>query len=692
MKLQPAARKLFLVLIKLSLALSSFAMAQQLKKDPEFKIPLYFDVIGDGVKVSPLVLRWDLSDAKTLKIGNVQLNESTFDFSVLPAGLLDDSLKTILRTPSERSEYMLVLRWPKGLMQRGGNLETYSKSGRLIWAREIKKTDLIEWQDQLKTWKEKIRNQKGSKVDLQKFDEGPFWKSLVAVRNFRQEKQPFFNLEEPFRMCLTDDLDGGLRSRLCTRLLVSKKIKKAIKGEPPLSSFESADIRFVPVERSPEPPRVIAFNDLQQLKGEKPVKMGTAVQFYAETSSGLSYDFFAKPTPMNIVEIVKEPSGMAKVTAWGYKPNVEVKDLPRAQTFLEKWVGPAWYQTIGDLREFWEFQFDPTQPEVDTSGEGGGIFTLVFSIDKLPTEEDRPYLRSSSLDGTYSDGSKFYVKAPAKVKLSTQMNSVELDEPDQKIWKWRFGAKNQGEMNRSYLNVDNGENTFRAYREIYRGFPGDISARISGIVTSTNSLILLGEVDAVYWFETVLGSSNSLLSRDRWGVSASYFDSLTQLNFGSYTDTFTNTDFALKYRLAPGLWSRDESWGVQVGTSYLGYSIFQAQFFGAGVFWIRSLPKVLDDLLNLVPYFRKPKFMDFEFIYYPTIAGGTSTPLNFGTGLGNWHLDFKGKIMWSKHFYTDASAGIKQVDINNAVNLATLKNVELRLTSFFGTFGFGYSF
>jgi hypothetical protein len=656
--------------------------------DPDFNIPLRFDVIGDGVKILPMSLQWEINSQDQLKIGEVVFDPKSFSLGIFQLGRLDRRLEALFENSSEREEWVLLGRWPFGVFQEGGIIEAYSKSGRVLWSREFNRSDLKNWQDQLKDWKEKfLRKIKKTSSNSARDLEGlPLWSTNFGLRSFRQEKSPFFNLEEPFRLCVSQETEDGFHTKLCTRLLETQKL--------PQNKMRnmSGGIRLAPVERLPEPPRVIAFGESQPLQGQREVRPGVPVQFFAQNSVGMSFEFLAKPTRFNLVEMVKQPNGLAKVTAWGSKPNAKVIDLPRNSTFLERLVGPPFYQSAGDLREFWEFEFDPSKPHIDMSGQGGGLFSFNFEISKLPTENQRLYLRSDTLDDTYVDGTKLIVKSKKNLRVSSKMKSLEEDDSNKQTYVWRFSAPQSGQMNRSYIFVEEGSETHRAYRELYRGYPGDVTVRASLIAGSNGNLIYLGEGSFNYWFESLGGWNNSLLSRDRWGVQATYFQSLVPLTFGSRSDTLSNTDADLRYRFTPGLWSRDDTWGMEFATSYVSYSLWQTELYGGGIFWNRSFPRALDDLLNLVPLLRKPKFFELQLDYFPVSSAPDVTPNNFGSGLGNWHLNFRGKILWTKTFYMDATAGIKQFDLRKNVNSSTVKKLDFQLTAFFGSIGMGFEF
>jgi len=641
----------------------------------DYNVPLRFDVIGDGVTFLPLRLDWDLSQSDDLLISGERFNNQSFFIGLFQVMQLDRPLRAVLAA-KEGQQWALVARWPKGLMPNNGQLEAINRSGKVLWKREVQPKDLEDWQTTLSTWKTRLKLKPQDDVSNR-----ILFNTNLGILDFNKTEQPFWELQEAFRLCLSAELDSGLMSRMCSRFLETTDVK-------------GLGIRFNPVARTAEAARVIAFNEAAQLRDSKEVELGKPVQFFAELASGASYEFIAKPWRFNVAEMIAVDSGQVKLTGWGPKPSGLVKELKTQDLgVLEKMIGTWWSQTIGDQRQFWETRFDRAHPNVGIPGEGGGLFVQNFTIAKLPTEKHRPYLRKKSLAVTYVDGTKFFGKASPGLRVSSSMNSMRTLTDGSGEFQWNFGAKSKGVENRSYILVNDGKDTFRAYREIYRGYPGEVSGRLSGIYDSGGSVLLMGELATSYWFESLFGWSNSLLSRDRWGVSAKYFQSINPLVLGPFTDNLTYTDVDLRYRFSPGLWSRDETWGMEFSYSQVSFTPFQFAEVGGGLFWARSMPKVFDDLMDLVPLFRYPKWVDMEFKYYPMTLTSTITPLNLGSGYGNWQLNFHGKIMWTKTFFGELGFGIKEIDVVRSQVTNFLANQqEMQLTSFYGTMGLGLSF
>lgn len=648
----------------------------------DYPIPMRFDVIGDGVEVKSLMLDYDLAESggKSLRMGNIHFDDSSFYAALMPANRLDTKLAQLLPKSAER-EWIFVLTWPTNLVT-DGNLEVISRTGRVLWSQQIGKKEIEEWASQQQQWRETLIAAKFSNEEIQN---SPVFKTSFGIRDAKNKDVPFWNLEESFRFCLTSSKGAG-QTRLCTAQYQVRKNKDQIKFE------------FVP--KSPTPARVILYNEAGPLTKYEEVKIGKPVQFYAELSTGASYEFFSIPLALQLVEMT-EVKGTQRVFVVGEGEF----PLQKIRVVREEYVSSftemlGWQQTIGELKRYWEAEINREQSFIMIPGDGGGAFKQEFVITKLPREEIRPYMKRRTINSTYVDGAKIFLQKQRSLLASSEMNSAEQDEDDKSKVTWRFGATERGQYNRSHLLLTEGDTTYKAYYELYKGYPREISARMTGILGSGNNFILMSEVAFNYWFEDIFGWTQYYLSRQRWGFSGKYFKSLTPIkiattNSGPLSSNLESITAELKYRLEPGLWNRDESWGLLAGFQRVSYEQFEADMLGAGIFWARSMPKVFDEFLNRAKFMRYPKWVDMEFIYYLKGMAADSqlrSPFSNSGSIGNWSLNFHGKVLWGKNVFGEAGFGIKQYDFNKVFTSGAIRSLNFKFTSFYGTVGMGVSF
>jgi hypothetical protein len=633
-----------------------------LVRELPFNRPLRFEVLGDGVEVPPMELEYDLSQAGTLKIAGIDIEPKSMFALLIDGKGLDARLTPTLAAAEARQKYF-IFSWPELLIPEG-QLEMISRSGKVVWSLNVNADVKKSWQTQLKIFRDKMAGAGVSKADIEAAKLSQI--SLAVPVNSNPRKNFVGVQHEPYRFCLSKTEENGY-SRLCTSLYETHRNGKAFK------------IVLFPISKSPA--RVIAFNEVAPLQKSFTVTKGQLVQFFAEIESGISYEFVGEPSPINLVEMIADKGGeRASLTAWGPKPMQVAEDLNVEETgyFTEVF---GFQQTIGDLRNFWQTKISLKNPVIYLPGIGGGCFKQKFVITKLPDESLRIFADENTIDTTYVDSSKIFARKRRDLLVSSSQNSLKVEE-DESNFTWYFGAKNRGKTNKSYLLLKDGDRQFKVYHEMYKGYPREISSRMSGIISSEGKMVLMGELAFQYWFQDVMGWNNYYLSRHRWGVNAKYFQSLSDFALGNVSELLKVTTVDLKYRFTPGIWNRDETWGALLGYEQIQYSTFTLPIFGGGVFWARSMPRVFDELFNIVPLMRYPKWVDAEFIYY-FLPGNTGIQVN----IPNYALNFHGKVMWTKSFFGEAGFGLKQYNIDD-------KNRRRNLTfgSLYGTAGLGLNF
>lgn len=673
---------LFLVFIgALLLTGSSFA------QENEFTIPMRFEIVGDGVDLGPLELDFDLEAQNSLRMGDILINSKTVEVQI---GTVNDLSPALLpyMTEEEREDAYLVMRWPEPLLTEGV-VEAISQSGRVLWKAQLTKQEMHRWKD----FQSELRDRVGDKMRRSEVDAIPMMNATWAFKSFLRNNADFVNTTDPFRFCLTQNREDG-QSRLCL----------------PYMEFLRKD-RRISLQKTPEPvkPARIILNQKQSaLKIRQAVKPGSTIQFLADLSEGHIYEFTTKPPQINIEELVRQSPNLVKVVGYGQVPSQAHLVLnPKKKNFLIESIG--WDQTIGDFREFWETKMAEDNPTLYFRGDAGGMFRQDFKIKRLPREEIRPWLHRRTLPGTYVDGKSLYGIKSAKTQIASTEQFVEMKGAGPDEFKWNFLANNRGEMNESRLIIRDGKETFKAYAELFKGFPGEVGFRVPLILGTGGNFLVAGEIAGNYWLDSLGGWQNYYLSNQRWGFGAKLMQTLTNQKLMSrsndnpdfnkeYSSALRTFALDLKYRLTPGLWNRDETFGLILGFNKADYDFFNASMIGTGAFWARSMPKVFDDLINKFPFMRYPKFVDMEFIYYLSALNKDVATLRQGGGsIGNWALNFHGKVHWKKSFFGEAGFGMKSLDylfLNKADTGGTFETERYgyRFFAVYSTVGLGYQF
>jgi len=245
---------------------------------------------------------------------------------------------------------------------------------------------------------------------------------------------------------------------------------------------------------------------------------------------------------------------------------------------------------------------------------------------------------------------------------------------------WLVQDLEPGMWQKRNLLLNKGELQNVAYHEIYRGFSTEVSTRLTGILVSEeakNEIVFLGELAAGHWFERIFGWQSYWFSDRRWGLYGKYFSTLT--NFGGRIN-LNAINLDLKYRLTPGIWNEDATLGLIMGFQSVQFNKGRANMLGFGGLWARKMPKVFDEIFNILPWFRFPKWVDMEIIYYPL---SLDPKVQIGNNL---NLTFHGKMQFTPRIYLEAGFGLKVLDFVKTRQTKTAGIIT------FGTGGLGYNF
>jgi hypothetical protein len=637
-------------------------------RDDQYDKPVFYDSMENLLPTMDLEYDLSLEGGKSFRIGDVVISPQTFFVALLPVGKFHSRMTQVVGRDDAR-KMALVLRWPQPLWAEG-TLEVISRTGTVLWKESINEAKKKAWSESLADWQRGLIAA-GVKT---KFPDTSVFGTDYGVLD--PEQKGFRPRDESFRFCLSQ-ARGRSRSSLCSQRYVLRRGK----------TLTLAKVKTVVT------PRVLLGGEAAPLTLTKPVPKDAPTSLYADLANGESYEFVSLPNKLNLMDVSsgKTPDQL-RVVGFGTRPTVPSTILnPDSYSNITKAIG--FESTIGDMRKFWQISISAEDPKIYLPGVAGGVFAQRLDVSEVPRANARPYLDARTPKGTYIDGMKVYGQRVANSKIGSTENEIEIHEDDPTKFTWFFKATERGQLNRSYLNLEYEGQQYKAFYEIYKGFPRELSLRLSGLLAASGSMVFLGEVAYNHWFEDVFGWTNYTLARQRWGLSAKYFRSFTQLYAGkvrvpptgtpytivdSYTDlVVANVD--LKYRLSPGLWNRDETVGVMLDYQKLQFASMEAPMIGFGAFWARSMPKVFDDIFNIVPLMRHPKWVDMEFIYYPLSMSPTIVLQT------NFALNFHGKVMWTKHWFGEAGFGLKRYAMSNGVQAAALN-------TFYGTVGLGLSF
>jgi hypothetical protein len=644
------------------------------KNKPDY-IPLFFDPGKNGVIYAHQEIEYDLTNPLILRIGPLdvtaagvvmRMSRETGEFTEVEFGL--DMQKRLANM------YMISFQWPVDLIP-DGVVELFNDEGKVLWRKE-------GTEEQIAAWKKYVSSetQKRAKTDGEEKSDGPEEARVGAFRlKITGHDQssfglfgkdifdiPVWKITEPFRFCVTKDAPEG-RIALC-----SKRYRFVRKGGRYQVIAESKNVV----------PKVMVNDKPVTLKGSAVfIDVKKPIKFAALMGNGTYFEFVSFPKRITVVDMVlNEETNQVEVIGFGPPPIGEIERIQRHGK--DYWDFLNFQATIGDFRQFWKANFPAQGGALYLRGYGGAPFKQPFVFERLPRKTTRPRIHNLSPKSTYSRTVTVRGETTAPVAVSSKEESAKSTSPTG--FEWEFLARTRGEMNASEIFIKDGEYTFRAFHEIYKGFPRELSTRLTGVLTNNLEIVVLGEVAFQWWWEKLLAWDNKKWSHQRWGMNAKYFQALAAIGGSSEGQSLIKLQVLtgdLKYRLTPGVWGRDHTLGLTANVQHVVIEEYQAQMGGAGVFWARSMPRFFDKIFNFVPFMRYPKWVDMEAILY-------ALPLSARNQLGvNTSVNFHGKIMWSERFFGEAGFGLKLFQFNDLVEQ---KSVGLAVA--YGTIGLGLNF
>lgn len=602
--------------------------------------PIYFPAKGNSVEIGTPFISYEISNTKknpfSVKIGNNVYSDGSYKVQYLN--------NFSLFTPEQISQFnldnnkkYLFFNFESSLLNPT-KLEFVAQNGEVLFEKSITQSSIQLIKEQSYLFIEFDLDKDGGKV---------------------KEKNQF-------RVCLKSE-DPTYLNIICTGIVGFAKEDSKV------------DLKSVPSVQSNK----FYFNNDERIdKGQ--LTSGSGVnRINIQFSSGANFQLSGEPNSLEIIDHIQNESGGLEILFRTEQPlgeDFELVDNSKDDSYFAK-IG--FQKTIWDERKLWRFSSKQKKFTLSLKGKGNLNFQQQINFQNPPTKLDRIYLKTK-MTGTYVNEQSLSLLAPVDAKDFSSSNLQEINK-EQGVYRWIFKAPNMDQYNLDSLEYTvNGVKRIGA-TELYRAYPRELCLRFSGQLID-NRATLMGEGYFQWWFNDLWGWDNYYFSNQRWGLDLRSFSSIGSIANSAADNTFSSINLSssilnLKYRFAPGLWMRDESYGLILSTESLNLSSLQIQKYGAGVFWARSMPKIFDDLFNKISILRKQKWVDFEFINY---MGVLSNDGAIGT---DYALNFHGKMMVTERAYSDVGFGLKRYDISFAKDEASAT-----IYTVYGTIGLGYIF
>ena len=382
----------------------------------------------------------------------------------------------------------------------------------------------------------------------------------------------------------------------------------------------------------------------------------------------------------NQIQQVLETDQGLELTGLGLKP-INAETLINNESLLARY---GWRDTILPKESLWRLSLPKESRSIPALPSGSSLISQKILSDRLPKKELHTLTLEKKIRATYNRN--ILLKGTCSEDCSLTSDSKNPITTEGKSFSWKVQLDDKNQLNQKKILVTDKrykDQKWVASYDIFRATSSELSIRGSGIATNEGAFSVLLEGNFSHWFESILGWENRIFSKQRWGVSARRFQSISDISLGSGFDVaWAATNVDLKYRLNSGVWGLHETLGIIASYQQNTLGDLSGGSIGAGVFWAKSMPEFFDRLISWLPYMDYPKWVDMDFIIYPVgIENATTIPQPM------WSLNFHGKILWSPSFFGELGFGMKQVDLVSAT-----ADLQFKFGAAYMTAGIGLQF
>lgn len=492
---------------------------------------IYFNPYKNGVQQSKIYFDYEVGP-DYIKIGQTRLSKDSFMVFLGPPKNLHKNISNLMGFSSET---ILLVTFPKNLMSPD-SIEMFNENGQVLWQHRFEKSEKELGTIIQKALRTELFNL-SEKLDVNVIQVDP---EEMGFNSASQNRFIKFCLRQNHLNAVTQSCSQPFKYQKKSNLLKPTGLINNIKININGSEVKNSDSLLIDPSKK--------------------------VIFYANSANQISFDFSLKPLPLLLRHFFRD-GDKQKITLIGKKHipndnNIKINYPYRESGFL---FDIDWLPTIGELDKHWALNIDQTSAKLFMTGEQGGEFTYLLEIPNAPTKELQIKISNDRPKGSYASEIRFKGSTANNTTVSSKQNKANMNKNESDKFTWNFQNKEKGILNTSTLLLTSGTQIWVAEHSMFRAFSNEISFRLASIITSKMQLNLLAELTLNHWFEDLLDWQNELLSVQRWGLSLKTFFPLKTFNFKDKNAEIISlklTTFDLKYRFTPGLWERDETWGL----------------------------------------------------------------------------------------------------------------------------------
>ncbi len=389
-----------LTLVFIALSLSAHA-------EPKNSRAIVFQADKNGAQVLPQKFEYTLLDSEKIRIGDILIDSSTFNFQLIRIG--------------SDEKYRIKFNWPAAMLKQG-ELILMNNNGKALWKKTI-----TEKQIKISPMNSEFPH---LRAELAEFNSETVEPEVLNT----MKSLPFINF------CISTSSDNT-KIYLCSRELYISSAEKEIVVKDRLSTEKKASVEIN--GKGVGPQGIIVLNDNNK-----------NILFRSTAESGAYLEIETRRKEVDFKDLVLSENGETLVlTASGTEP----ADSSKVKTLGEN----LWQIEIPANRPIVYLK----------GGGGIPMRQEFFIRGDVPKENLRPQLEGAIPDKTFSSSITLKGTIPSGSRLRSLNTKDSLKGKAGNSFTWELRDLPQGINSSHYLNVSANSKNYVARYDIYRGSP-----------------------------------------------------------------------------------------------------------------------------------------------------------------------------------------------------------------------------
>ncbi len=485
-------------------------------------IPLFFQADKNNIQVLPQRFEYNLADEDHIKIGDIDIDGTTFGFQIAPS-------------VSFPGKYQARFIWPAGLLKEG-SLLLKDNTGKAVWTTNFNRKTI-----------KLLANRENSETEKSEGKAGRTQLAELVVDQLNPaliEDMKYF----PFMNFCISRTNQDTRIYLC-----SKELYLTAKDNRMIVRARSQGRRTPFVEING---KSVSYQGVIFLNNES-----ENIGFRAMTQSGTVLEVETRMKPVDFKDVVLTPDKKELViTASGAEPVNEEK-----------------VKRLSDAE--WQFKIDAERPVLYLKGEGNIPMRQEFYVKgDVPMDAARPSIEQNSYDRIYKPDLTLRGTSAPGTSVSSNAPNEKVDKLEDNRFRWHLTEIPAGEISRHYLRVSHEQSSYLAAYDVYRDFPFEVGGFLA---YWTPSAQFYGDLSVTWWMENFMGSDANW-SRLHWGLNLKESLMLTKKD-GEANVNITHLE--LLWRATPGFHFQDRTWGLSIPYEVIQGNGLSVSGFGLGAFY-----------------------------------------------------------------------------------------------------------